>query len=69
MIDILIHGIVGNTNKIESIAKYVKNMNKRNTIQVILILATIYTVTKVVSNHEERINCVEKKLEDINKGE
>lgn len=69
MIDIILRGIVSNTEKIESVVKKVNNIDKKRTTQIILLGIGLYIITKAVSKQDQRIDLIERKLEIQSKGE
>lgn len=69
MIDIILRGIVSNTERIESVVKKVNNIDKKRTTQIILLGIGLYIITKAVSKQDQRIDLIERKLEIQSKGE
>lgn len=70
MINIILRGIVSNTNKIESIVDHITKTEKKNALSFILLTTGIWCVAKVVMKQGERIYLLEEKLEEIkSKGE
>lgn len=70
MINIILRGIVSNTNKIESIVDHITKTDKKNALSFILLTTGIWCVTKVVIKQDQRLNILEEKLEEIkSKGE
>lgn len=70
MIDLLFQNVISNTNKIDSISKYINKTNMRNTILTGLIIINVYAIVKTVQKHDKRISEIESKMMDNNsKGE
>ena len=65
MINLMVKSIAENSNKIDSIAKYVSKMNKCDCVIFLLLTADIYFVSKVVKSNKERIEALEAELEGI----
>lgn len=65
MINLMVKAIFDNSNKIDSIAKYINKSNKRTCLQVLLLTTTICIITSAVKSQEERINNLETELEVI----
>lgn len=70
MIDIIMRGIVNNAKNIEAVADHVKKVDKSNAITFFLITGGMYCITKAISVQKNRIDILEKKVEEIEaKGE
>ena len=70
MIDIIMRGIVINAKNIENIADHVKKVDVSNTIKFFLVTGCIYCITKTISVQKNRIDILEKELEEMKlKGE
>lgn len=65
MINLIIKNIFENSNKIDSIAKYINNTNKKTCLQFLLVAISMCAITSVVKAHEEKINDLEEELERI----
>ena len=65
MISLMIKNIFENSNKIDSVIKHINKTDKRNCLDFLMIGAALYSVTKIVKKHEEKINDLETKLEGI----
>ena len=56
MIELIIKNLVENSNKIDSIVKYINTTNKRNSLIILLSTATICTVVGAIKIQEEKIS-------------
>lgn len=65
MIDLIFKKIIENSNRIDSIAKNINKTNKKTCFQILLIATTIYTISRTVKKHENKINELEMELEMI----
>lgn len=62
MIDLMLKGIIVNSNRIDSITKHINKTNIKNAFIAGLFLIDIYVITKTVQKHEERIKNIEEQL-------
>ena len=70
MINLMIKSIFENSNKIDSIVKHVNKTNRKHCLEFALVAIAIYTMTKTIKNHEEKISNLEIELEEMkSKGE
>ena len=70
MINLMVKNIFENSNKIDSVIKYVNKANKKYCLNFLLIGISLYAMTKTIKNHEEKISNLEFELEEMkSKGE
>lgn len=70
MIDIIMRGIVTNAKNIEGITDHIKKADMGNTIKFFLVTGCIYCITRTISVQKNRIDILEKELEEMKlKGE
>lgn len=70
MIDIILKGIVGNTDKIETIARHVIENERKNSLMFSCILVGGYFMVKTINKQDQKIRLLEEKIKDIKtKGE
>lgn len=70
MIELMVKNIFENSNKIDTIAKYINKLNKKYCLMFVLIAADSYVTTKIIRKHEEKIIELETELKEMkSKGE
>lgn len=70
MIDIMLRGIVGNTNRIEAVTQHIIENEKKNSLMFSILLVGGYLAVMTISKQDKRIRSLEEKLKDIKtKGE
>lgn len=70
MIDVMLRGIVGNTNRIEAITQHIIENEKKNSLMFSILLVGGYLAVRTISRQDKRIRSLEEKLKDIKtKGE
>lgn len=70
MIDIMLRGIVGNTNRIEAVTQHIIENEKKNSLMFSILLVGGYLAARTISRQDKRIRSLEEKLKDIKtKGE
>lgn len=70
MIDIMLRGIVGNTNRIEAVTQHIIENEKKNSLMFSILLVGGYLAVRTISRQDKRIRSLEEKLKDIKtKGE
>lgn len=65
MIELMIRKVFQNSNRIDTIVKHVNKIDNRNCLILLLLSTNLYLASRVIKNHDEKINELETEIEGI----